>query len=1426
MRKGILQVTLIVVLSLQALNSWGNDNCFRMQNLGTAPEVNTQAQWFACMATCIATLVPNNLGCYWADDSDKATEICTNWCGDFEPNECPGSGGAGSSPFPGGGGSSPAPGSGGNRSYPTNTVGNPINLTTGAKMQSESDYADYAHPHNANFPLSLNRYYNSRAIKHPGQFGSNWRSNYDRLLEQQTAGDGSVYIYAYRPQGKRLRFLSDGANGWSSLDGAVDQLTSVIENDVVVGYQLLNTQDETETYDINGVLQSITNKFNQTHTLTYLDGLLHQVTDQTGRYIEFAYHSYGYVQTATFPGDTVFSYDYGTAYTTSWGVSSRPLTRVTYADKTPGDDTDNPYKEYLYEATISKGALTGIIDENSDRYATYGYDAGGRANLSVHGTHDDDGVEGTVKDNADKYTVTYTPSTYANMTAVVVNPGGLETTYSMSVVNGTRKITDAIGSPAANCAGSDAGYTYDTNGNWLGKRDWNNVITDITVSDRKLITSQTEALTTDVERTTETDWHPTLRLPEEIRKPNLTINFTYENGRIKTRTETDTTNHSVPYSTFGRTRTWTYSYTYFDTEQTQLETASVDGPRNDVNDVTTYRFNESGWLIETENALGHTVAYLAHNTFGQPTSIQDQNGVVTSITYHPRGWMETRTVQSASGNATTTIEYEPTGMIDKMTTADGVTLDYDYDTAHRLNKITNSIGETIEYELDGFGNITKETVSNTNSQIKKSIEKQFDALGRLWKEIAVEGHDLHDYRYDNNSNLVEDYNANSVAKIQGFDELNRLRSILDRESGTVEMDYDAHNNLIKVTDQNLLSTDYVVDGFGYRIQETSPDRGVTIYQFDLAGNMTSIETARGLAESMTYDALNRIETSSIAGHPEDNITYTYDETSTQSEPNKGIGKLTQINQGNGDYQAFIYDDLGRVNKRKYDIDGFPYQIIFDHNLSGQVTGITYPSGRIVTYYLDSLARVERVTTKENASASEQTVVENIQYYPFGPLSKLTFGNGFVLNKTFDAHYRSDTIATAVGNSSILNLDYGYDARGNINSIGDAIFPEATQGFGYDELSRITSASGSYGAFGYTLDPVGNREAVTWEKGGDSYTETYVTDTAITNQLDSYQRVGFGDFAKDYDYSATGNTEFDGAHTFEYDSRDRLTNVLNGVVVVAEYDHNALGERVSKAILADPSKNRHFHYNSWRLLSETLDSGAKHRDYIYVGDMMVAMIDADDQGAIDQVDLLTKIVGNSGEFEDGSVSYRLTVTNLTAVVDASDVVVTNNIATGVTLTSIVPSQGSCNAEGTVCNLGVLGGDASASIEITVSQPEAGVKSYSSAVTTSSGELYLSNNEVSGSFGAAPANPGICPMNAAASGTYAEASLDSLRGFRDSVLAQSDWGRNFTVSYYAKAPAVTQWLTINEWAKPIIRAAIVPVGVVSEWLTMIYELKITY
>src|ERR1700754_3896847 len=92
-----------------------------------------------------------------------------------------------------------------------------------------------------------------------------------------------------------------------------------------------------------------------------------------------------------------------------------------------------------------------------------------------------------------------------------------------------------------------------------------------------------------------------------------------------------------------------------------IETA--DGPRTDVSDVTRYTYDAQGRLATVTDALSHVTTYDTYDLYGNPGRSVDPNGVVTTMTYTPEGWLATTTRDATGTPATTTMTYDAVGNV-------------------------------------------------------------------------------------------------------------------------------------------------------------------------------------------------------------------------------------------------------------------------------------------------------------------------------------------------------------------------------------------------------------------------------------------------------------------------------------------------------------------------------------------------------------------------------------------------------------------------------------------------------------------------------------------------------------------------------------------------------------------------------------------
>lgn len=370
-------------------------------------------------------------------------------------------------------------------------VGNPIFIGTGNKQQIETDYQSST--------LSFVRTYNSKKIDvvNGEPIGSHWRHNYYRYLSIPSNATGSAYGLRHNGNSKHFK-LVDGV-------AVVDPMIRARLEQTATGWKYKAGNDEVELYDDTGRLLSITNRAGQSQTFSYDSlGRVFKVSDYVGRTLTFSYDSDSRIDTMTDPEGGVYTYEYD---------DNNNLSKVIYPDATPNDLTDNPAKTYHYEDTRFPNALTGITDENSNRYATWAYDDQGRAISSEHAG----GTERT------------TFSFNEDGSTTITNVLGKQTTYRFADIRGYRYVGSVEGHQTNYCAGANKSYSYDANGNIASKTDWKGVVTNYTYDmARNLELSRTEAVDTPQERTITTEWHTDFRLPIKITEPGRVTEYSYD----------------------------------------------------------------------------------------------------------------------------------------------------------------------------------------------------------------------------------------------------------------------------------------------------------------------------------------------------------------------------------------------------------------------------------------------------------------------------------------------------------------------------------------------------------------------------------------------------------------------------------------------------------------------------------------------------------------------------------------------------------------------------------------------------------------------------------------------------------------------------------------------------------------------------------
>ncbi|MBL4674279.1 MAG: RHS repeat protein [Arenicella sp.] len=233
---------------------------------------------------------------------------------------------------------------------------NPCNIATGNKLRREVDISGQG--------MNLTRFYNSQDLVDTG-IGIGWRVPYRKSL--------NVYIDSLEVVGSsgRRELWRKVSNVWGG-----DNDSDVIITETASEFTLTKSNGSQQNYDEQGVLKSeVDTNGSTTNYAYYANGELQSVTNTYGHSLNFVYADNRIASIEDQLGN-IYRYTYD-------AVGN--LNRVTFPDVTP-IDSDNPFKTYHYDDTNNPNLLTGITDENGDRYATFAYNANGQAILSELGT--------------------------------------------------------------------------------------------------------------------------------------------------------------------------------------------------------------------------------------------------------------------------------------------------------------------------------------------------------------------------------------------------------------------------------------------------------------------------------------------------------------------------------------------------------------------------------------------------------------------------------------------------------------------------------------------------------------------------------------------------------------------------------------------------------------------------------------------------------------------------------------------------------------------------------------------------------------------------------------------------------------------------------------------------------------------------------
>ncbi|WP_354622599.1 hypothetical protein [Psychromonas sp. MME2] len=328
-----------------------------------------------------------------------------------------------------------------------------------------------------------------------------WTHNYFGLLE--VLGN-TVRLNSSQFADRRFTQQEDGSYKPTNITS--DSLTR-IEDEVgtLLHWVYRSASNQTEQYNTQGQLIRRTNSAGLSHHLTYdANGNIEVVKDDANNQLLFAYDDKNKLTTLTSSNGEVVTYGYDQF------ANLETVTKKLASGK-------ETVRRYHYEDSRHPYALTGITDENGARYASWEYDAFGRAVVSKHAN------------DTDKTTFEFD----VNKT-IVTNPLGKQTIYNYNTIAGAKRLETVEGVATTSCLAANQNYEYYPDGQLKSKTDHKGNITEFVYNERGLEVQRTEAVGTAQQRIISTTWHPQFNLPISVTVGNQVTTYDYDSNGLLT----------------------------------------------------------------------------------------------------------------------------------------------------------------------------------------------------------------------------------------------------------------------------------------------------------------------------------------------------------------------------------------------------------------------------------------------------------------------------------------------------------------------------------------------------------------------------------------------------------------------------------------------------------------------------------------------------------------------------------------------------------------------------------------------------------------------------------------------------------------------------------------------------------------------------
>ena len=611
-----------------------------------------------------------------------------------------------------------------------------------------------------------------------------------------------------------------------------------------------------------------------------------------------------------------------------------------------------------------------------------------------------------------------------------------------------------------------------------------------------------------------------------------------------------------------------------------------------------YDWNCTGGVMVSstdENSKQTTYTY-TDGFYWRPHSTSFPDGGSTTYTYNTASVPWTKTVSSAidaSHNLVTTTIFDTLARVQhtQLTSAPDGTIyaDTTYDNRGRLASQSNPYHTTGDPTY-GLTNYTYDAMSRVLTVRKPDGATTSTTYNKGATQVQDEGN-----------------GTSPVTRVSQTDGLGRLTSVCEVTNATqlgitpapaacgqdiaatgflTSYQYDTLDNLTQITQGGLNLRSFAYDELSRLTSASNPESGNTYYTYDTvrAGelyqrvspkpNQTGSDT---VTTTYNYDGVHRLLSKAYTdGTPTVNFAYDQSAALGFTSLSLPLGRMTSAWAGSLSAplaaQIFSYDSMGRTLDNSQCVGSsncastttfrsMPYT----YNYLGDA--VTSPGGWNFTYgySYDAAGRLTQVTSTWVDSNHPSTLMSSVQYNALGQptsdnLGTVSSNTGISETRTFNNRGRLTSLLSSVyGGPAVYNLTgISYAPNGNLLVAVDSVLTWGWT-YTYDDFNRLatTTQSGKGVAFNYKYDRFGNR----WQQN-----VTAGIGPAPQYNFDASNHITPTNCASSTSicYDAAGNLLQDTLHTYTYDAEGRILTVDGGAGAGGTtYVYDAMGHRVQR-----------------------------------------------------------------------------------------------------------------------------------------------------------------------------------------------------------------------------------------------------------------------